>query len=155
MQGTGIQHRNALQGSPVRPLSLIPYIVYQNAPMRKTIAIIVLSLLLVLSGYLYWKYMFVFGEGTKTGELNYLVRKGYLFKTYEGKLIQSGFRSRTQGVIQSYEFEFSVDNEAVARELMTGNGRTYTLHYREYLGTLPWRGYSVYVVDSIVTSSSY
>ena len=122
--------------------------------MRKTILIIVLSLLFVMAGYLYWKFWFVFGEGTKTGELNFLVRKGYVFKTYEGKLIQSGFRSKTQGVIQSYEFDFSVDNEAVARELMSGNGRTYTLHYKEYLGALPWRGYSLYVVDSIVTSSS-
>jgi hypothetical protein len=155
MQGTDVKHRKGLQGSLTQPFALIPYIVNQIAPMRKTLAIIALSLLLVLSGYLYWKFWFVFGEGTKTGELNYLVRKGYLFKTYEGKLIQTGFRSRTQGVIQSYEFEFSVDDEAVARELMSGNGRTYTLHYREYLGTLPWRGYSVYVVDSIVTSSSY
>lgn len=155
MQGTHHKHRKGLQGSLTRPFGHIPYIVCQIESMRKTIFIVVMFLLLVVSGYVYWKYWFVFGEGTKTGELNYLVRKGYLFKTYEGKLIQSGFRSRTQGVIQSYEFEFSVDNEAVARELMTGNGRTYTLHYREYLGTLPWRGYSVYVVDSIVTSSSY
>jgi hypothetical protein len=118
--------------------------------MRKTLLIIGLTLAVGLSGYLYWKYAFVFGEGTKTGELNYLVRKGYLFKTYEGKLIQSGYRSGSQNVIQSYEFEFSVEDEAVARELMSGNGRTYTLHYREYLGRLPWRGYSLYVVDSIV-----
>jgi len=121
--------------------------------MRKTLVIIGLTLAVGLSGYLYWKYAFVFGEGTKTGELNYLVRKGYLFKTYEGKLIQSGYRSGTQNVIQSYEFEFSVQDEAVARELMSGNGRTYTLHYREYLGRLPWRGYSLYVVDSIVHSA--
>jgi hypothetical protein len=121
--------------------------------MRKTLVIIGLTLAVGLSGYLYWKYAFVFGEGTKTGELNYLVRKGYLFKTYEGKLIQSGYRSGSQSVIQSYEFEFSVEDEAVARELMSGNGRTYTLHYREYLGRLPWRGYSLYVVDSIVHTS--
>lgn len=121
--------------------------------MRKVLFITAFLLLLGLSGYLYWKYAFVFGEGTKTGELNYLVRKGYLFKTYEGKLIQSGFRTRPQTGIQSYEFEFSVVDETVARELMSGNGMTYTLHYREYLGALPWRGYSVYVVDSIVSSS--
>ena len=50
----------------------------------------------------------MFGEGVKSGELNYVVKKGYIFKTYEGKLIQSGFRSRTPGTVQSYEFEFSV-----------------------------------------------
>ena len=30
-----------------------------------------------------------FGEGVKSGELNYVVYKGLVFKTYEGKLIQS------------------------------------------------------------------
>lgn len=135
------------------PFAGIPYIVVQTGRMRKTVVIIALLLLAGVGGYLYWRYWFVFGEGTKTGELNYLVRKGYLFKTYEGKLIQSGYRSGAQPVIQSYEFEFSVEDEAVASELMSGNGRTYTLHYREYLGRLPWRGYSVYVVDSIVHTS--
>ncbi|MBM3443046.1 MAG: hypothetical protein FJX89_10145 [Bacteroidetes bacterium] len=121
--------------------------------MSKVLFATVFLLLLALFGYIYWKYVFVFGEGTKTGELNFLVRKGYVFKTYEGKLIQSGFRTRPQSVIQSYEFDFSVVDEAVARDLMSGNGRTYTLHYQEYLGALPWRGYSVYVVDSIVSTS--
>ena len=56
----------------------------------------------------------MFGEGVKAGQLNFVVRKGYIFKTYEGKLIQSGFRSGVAGSIQSYEFEFSVANPEIA-----------------------------------------
>src|SRR6187399_1744662 len=66
----------------------------------------------------WWKYYFVFGEGVKSGELNYVVRKGNLFKTYEGKLIQAGFRSKTSGTIQSYEFEFSIPDDSLANVLM-------------------------------------
>ena len=99
----------------------------------------------------WWKYYFVFGEGVKSGELNYLVKKGNIFKTYEGKLIQSGFRSKTPGSIQSYEFEFSVVNDSIANVLMNNSGNSFDLHYKEYKGTLPWRGYSNYIVDKIVS----
>ena len=97
------------------------------------------------------RFFFVFGEGVKSGELNYVVYKGVLFKTYEGKLIQTGIRSKAAGSIQSYEFEFSVENEALARELMLQGGKTLELHYKEYFGALPWRGFTKFVVDSIIT----
>lgn len=108
-------------------------------------------LLLVVGGtWFWWKHYYVFGEGVKSGELNYLVRKGNVFKTYEGKLIQSGFRSGTTGAIQSYEFEFSVASDSIANILMLHSGGYFDLHYREYKAALPWRGYSRYVVDRIV-----
>jgi hypothetical protein len=44
-----------------------------------------------------------------------------------------------------------VEDERIARELMTHDGKLFNLHYREYNGTLPWRGYSRYVVDSIIS----
>ena len=122
--------------------------------MKKAIWIISLLVLLVLSGVVYYKYYFVFGEGVKAGELNYMVRKGVVFKTYEGKLIQSGFRSTgvsAGAAIQSYEFEFSVKNKEIAEKLMLSSGRDMELRYVEYKGTLPWRGFSKYVVTEIVS----
>jgi hypothetical protein len=118
--------------------------------MRRFLAILIVSAILILAGFLYYRYFWVFGEGVKAGELNYVVKKGYVFKTYEGKLIQSGFRSRTPGTIQSYEFEFSVTNKNIADKLMLSSGKEVELHYKEYLHPLAWRGYSKYVVDSII-----
>ena len=106
---------------------------------------------LVLIIVIWWKYYFVFGEGVKSGELNYVVKKGNIFKTYEGKLIQSGFRSKTAGTIQSYEFEFSVVNDSIANILMNNAGNNFDLHYKEYKGALPWRGYSPFIVDKIIS----
>ncbi len=108
-------------------------------------------LILFFAGFIYYKYYFVFGEGVKAGDLNFIVKKGYVFKTYEGKIIQTGLRSRQAGSIQSNEFEFSVSDEAVANKMMLNSGKTFELHYREYKGALPWRGFSTYVVDSIVS----
>lgn len=109
----------------------------------------VLLLFLLAAGW--FRYSWVFGEGAKAGQLNYVVRKGIVFKTYEGKLIQSGIRA--QGTtLNSYEFEFSVADKRIADELMARSGDQFTLHYKEYLGALPWRGHSAYVVDSIISS---
>jgi hypothetical protein len=118
---------------------------------QKGCAIVAGILVLALAAFLYVRFYFVFGEGVKSGQLNYVVYKGYVFKTYEGKLIQSGLRSGAiEGSIQSNEFIFSVADSAIADQLMLAGGRMVDLHYREYMGALPWRGYSKFVVDSII-----
>lgn len=122
--------------------------------MKKVWTIVVLIIAVATALFIYFRFYFVFGEGVKSGELNYVVYKGVLFKTYEGKLIQSGIRSKTAGSIQSYEFEFSVDNEDLARRLMLEGGKTVELHYKEYFGALPWRGFTKFIVDSIITKPS-
>ena len=118
--------------------------------MRRFLALTILVVLLVIAGAFYYRYYWLFGEGVKAGQLNYVVRKGYLFKTYEGKLIQSGFRSQTAGTIQSYEFEFSVSDKNIADKLMLCSGKEVELHYKEYLHPVSWRGYSNFIVDSII-----
>ncbi len=121
--------------------------------MRRIILIAVLAILLVLGLVFYFRYSWVFGEGAKSGELNFVVYKGWVWKTYEGKLVQTGLKG--QGVsVQSNEFLFSVVDEKVARELMTNSGKVFNLHYVEYQGALPWRGMSVFVVDSIISMSA-
>lgn len=117
---------------------------------KKFILIASTILVLILGIIIYYRYFFVFGEGVKSGDLNFIVKKGYVFKTYEGKIIQSGIKSRQTGTLQSNEFEFSVSNEAVAQKMMANSGKSFEVHYREYKHALPWRGFSVYVVDSIV-----
>ncbi len=119
--------------------------------VKKVVPIFVLLLIVVGAIFGYFRYYFVFGEGVKSGELNYVVHKGLIFKTYEGKLIQAGFRTQRTG-LQSYEFEFSVTDKELAERLMLLGGQNVELHYKEYFGSLPWRGMTKYVVDSIVSS---
>jgi hypothetical protein len=117
----------------------------------RILTIFAIVLILVIAGVVYYRYYFVFGEGTKAGTMNYFVKKGYMFKTYEGRLIQSGIRSQTQGNISSNEFMFSVTDEKVADKLNHSAGAMLELHYKEYLHTLPWRGVSNFVVDSVMS----
>lgn len=122
----------------------------KSSGFKKVMRIILLIAFIVIGLVIWWKYFYVFGEGVKSGELNYVVKKGNIFKTYEGKLIQSGFRSKAVGTVQSYEFEFSVVNDSIANVLMQNSGNYFDLHYKEYKGTLPWRGFSPYIVDEIL-----
>ncbi len=112
------------------------------------IALIVLTLVLVIG--FWWRYYFVFGEGVKAGNLNFFVKKGYVFKTYEGRLIQSGFKTATPGAMQSNEFEFSVTNDSLALLLERCSGKEIELRYKEYLHPLPWRGMSNYLVIELL-----
>ncbi len=107
--------------------------------------------ILSLGIFLYVRYYYVFGTGVKSGELNYLVYKGVVFKTYEGKLIQSGFRADMPGGLQSNQFDFSVEDKEIAERLMVASGKMVQLHYREYFARLPWRGYTKFIVDSIIS----
>jgi hypothetical protein len=117
---------------------------------KRIITISLIVLVVILTGVFYYRYYFVFGDGTKAGTMNYFVHKGYMFKTYEGRLIQSGLRTPLQGNVQSNEFMFSVTDPKVAKMLSENAGAFLELHYKEYFHTLPWRGVSTFVVDSVM-----
>lgn len=124
------------------------------AILKKIILWICIIGVLIGAGAFYFHFYFVFGEGTKAGELNFVVRKGVIFKTYEGRLIQTGLTSKGAVTspgsgLQSNEFNFSIDNKEVAELLMRKSGCFVQLHYREFRGKLPWRGHNRFVVDKI------
>ena len=118
----------------------------------KIVTTVVSVLLLALVGFVYFKFFFVYSEGTNEGDINYFQREGFIFKTYEGKMIQTGYNSHnTSATIQSNEFKFSVVDERVAQQIDNNSSLQIKLHWKRYLGTLPWRGNSQFVVDSIIS----
>lgn len=113
--------------------------------MRKFIWSVSTLLLAGVAVFCYWRFFFVLAQGTQAGTLNIFQQKGILFKTYEGKIILSGFKAN----VQSNEFSFSVTKEEVAQQLLKVSGREVNVHYVQYFGSLPWRGMQQYIVDSI------
>lgn len=118
----------------------------------KAISIITIIVSFVLVGFIYFRYFYVLADGVKEGQLNYITHKGYLFKTYEGRLIQTGFKGTGTGM-QSNEFIFSIENDTVAHAMERLSGLNLQLHYKEYNAPLPWRGYSNFVVDEIMSAN--
>ena len=123
--------------------------VKKKSRFRKAMRNFLLLLILFSGIFIWWQYFYVFGIGVKSGTLNYVVKKGNIFKTYEGKLIQNGFRSKTPGTIGSETFEFSIVSDSIANVLMNNSGKSFDLHYKEYKHAVPWRGYTTFVVDEI------
>ena len=118
----------------------------------KIVTIVSSVLVVTLGVFVFFKFFFVYSEGVNEGDINYFQKEGFIFKTYEGKMIQTGYNSRnSSATIQSNEFKFSVDDEEVAQQIENNSSRQIKLHWKRYLGVLPWRGNSQYVVDSIVS----
>ena len=118
--------------------------------VKRILKTVIPILVILLAVFLWWRCYFVFGEGVRAGNLNFVVKKGYVFKTWEGKLIQVGFKTPTPGAIQSNEWEFSVVNDSIGALLERNSGKFVEVRYREYLSSLPWRGMSRYVVFEIL-----
>lgn len=122
--------------------------------MKKFIWISSLIVIVALSIFIWWRYFFVFSEGVKSGDLNYFEKKGMLFKTYEGRIVQAGFKSPSAGALQSNEFRFSVVDEAVAQKLDRSSGQFVELRYKEFIRPVPWRGASEYVVTEVLEAEN-
>ncbi len=118
--------------------------------MKKFLKIGLPLLIIIIALLFWWRYYFVFGEGVKAGDLNFVVKKGYVFKTWEGRIIQQGFKTPTPNAMQSNEFEFSITNDSIAQVLERYSGKFVELRYKEYLNAIPWRGNSNYVVTEIL-----
>lgn len=124
----------------------------QSGTWKKTLAkFFAVVFVLAIGAFAVYFYMPYASSSVKAGQLNYVMYKGIIFKTYEGKLIQTGVKTGVTGGVQSNEFEFSIENKELAQKLMNMAGQNVKIHYKEYFGALPWRGYTKYIVDSIVS----
>ncbi len=125
----------------------------QISKKTKIITIISSIAVLLLGLFIFFHFFFVYSTGVNAGDLNYFQEEGIIFKTYEGKMIQSGFKSvgkSTEG-LHSNELKFSVTDQQVADTLMRASGKHVELRWKRYLGTLPWRGNSQYVVTEVMS----
>lgn len=121
--------------------------------MKKIGAFLVLLIVLFLAGFIYWSYFYTFSDGSRAGLLQKVSRKGNVFKTYEGEMILSSVQSNVNVPLASEKFFFSVSNKQVAEKLSALQGEYIVVYYEEKKGTLPWRGESTYLVDSVSVSN--
>jgi len=121
----------------------------RRSKAKKYLRNIFLIILLIIAGFIYWKYYYTYSSGNRYGLLQKFSHKGNLFKTYEGEMILSSVRRNNNVPLASEKFFFSVTRKNVADQLMNLQGRFVTVHYKEKNGTLSWRGDTPYIVDSI------
>jgi hypothetical protein len=117
--------------------------------MKRFASIFILVLILALSGFVYYKYYFTYSSGYRSGLLQKFSYKGTIFKTYEGEMILSSIRSNANVALASEKFLFSVADKQIAKQMELMQGRMVTVHYLNKNGTLPWRGDTPFMVDSV------
>jgi hypothetical protein len=117
--------------------------------IRKIFHFFILFLIISAGIFIYWKYFYTYSEGYRAGLLQKFSNKGTIFKTYEGEMILSSVSSTSNVAIASEKFFFSVTNSNLIHQFDTLQGETVIVHYIEKNGTLPWRGDSPYLVDSV------
>jgi hypothetical protein len=123
--------------------------VRRKSGAKKFLTAFVILIVLGVGIYCYWKYAFTYSNGNRFGLLQKFSTKGTIFKTNEGELILSSVRSNNNVPLASEKFFFSVTSKRVVQQMMNLQGRYVTVHYKEKNGTLPWRGESNYIVDSV------
>ena len=111
--------------------------------MKKTLFIILGSLLVIYLAYFAFVYFVPYSEGTRTGELIKFSSKGFLSKTWEGEI--------SQGISGAQIFKFSVldENEEVIRKLQENEGNYVKLRYIERYATFMFWGDTKYFVEEI------
>lgn len=117
--------------------------------MKKIMYLTVFLFLLFIAAFIYWNYYYTFSDGSRAGVLQKFSRKGNMFKTYEGEMILSSVQSTNNVPLASEKFFFSVADKEVAQKLSDLQGEFVVVYYNEKKSTLPWRGESTYLVDSV------
>lgn len=117
--------------------------------MKKVFYWFVVIFIIFLGILMYWKYFYTYSDGYRAGLLQKFSHKGTIFKTFEGELILSSVAGRSDIVIASEKFFFSVTDKKLANTLDTLQGRNVIVHYKQKNASLIWKGDTPYYVDSV------
>lgn len=109
--------------------------------MRGFLGKIILVVLLLAVGAVYWFYFNVYSDGERKGTLIKVTKKGNVFKTIEGEMWLS-----CRQLLNPEKFYFSVEDKNLGDSLMNLQDECLQLTYKQYRKSLPWRGDSKYIV---------
>lgn len=115
--------------------------------LRRSLWALLAIFLVFATGYYFYR-TYTISEGSRTGTLVKVSKKGILFKTYEGQLHLAG----SMMISQQSTWDFSAKNSQVYEQLQQFEGKTVKCHYRQKVDAFPWQGdtdYIVYQVEAI------
>ena len=121
---------------------------------RRLIGIIVLVFIAVML-FLYYATL---SDGSRSGVIVKISKRGAIFKTYEGQMDLGSFGAVKADNQLSQTFEFSVqkNDDEVYRQLeeVSLTGERVQIRYKEKYAVLPWRAETTYFVYEVVRSGS-
>ncbi len=116
----------------------------------KKFILIVLVLGIAIFSYLYWA---TFEKGVMAGKIIRISEKGFIFKTYEGKLNLESFGALKGASPIAESFDFSVekgDDETITTlQEVALSGERINLYFKKRYMKFPWRGDTNYFVTKV------
>jgi len=107
------------------------------------------GLALVVASILYMVYAnWTYSEGTRTGYLMKLSKKGYVFKTHEGQLNLGGLQDDQTSILGN-TWNFSLTDHSLVEKLEQLEGKKVMLRYKEINKSMPWQGDTNYYITGI------
>lgn len=98
-------------------------------------------------------YYFICGitysDGSRSGILFKVARKGYVFKTYEGELNIGGVNQGEGTIMPMTIFKFSTTKKQIYDSLEAYQGKRVVLKYRQVIKNFFWQGDTDYFVDHV------
>ena len=94
--------------------------------------------------FLWFIYYFICGitysDGSRSGILFKVARKGYIFKTYEGELNIGGVNQGEGTIMPMTIFKFSTTKKQIYDSLEAYQGKRVVLKYRQVIINFFWQG---------------
>jgi hypothetical protein len=119
-----------------------------KSKLKKFAGITLLILVLAAVAY-YFVCGMTYSDGTRSGVLTKVSRKGYFFKTYEGEINIGGINQGEGTIIPLTIFKFSTTKKQIYDSLEVYQGRKVVLKYRQVIKNFVWQGETDYFVDHV------
>ena len=112
--------------------------------LRRGFWLLLAGFLVFSAGYYFYR-TYTISEGSRTGTLFKISKKGILFKTYEGQLHLAG----SMMISQQSTWDFSARNSQIYDQLQAFEGKLVKCHYRQKVDAFPWQGDTDYIVYKV------
>jgi hypothetical protein len=91
-----------------------------------------------------------YSSGDRAGTISKFSERGYLFKTWEGQLMEGGYSGETGSLTPRF-WDFSTTEESVVNKIREAlaTGERVTLIYQEKFVKFPWNGDTKYMVTDV------
>jgi hypothetical protein len=122
----------------------------RGASIKMLLALVIIAMALFL-GWWVWQYYFhPYRISQEKGWIMKVKDEGTIFKTFEGDMISEGYVDDTIGVMKC-DVDFSITTDSLVRiaTALAADGQRIVLSYKEYKGTVIWRGNSKRVATKI------
>jgi len=130
-----------------------PTIQTSPAPKKPFRKFLVITTLIVV--FCFWIFYLICGmgysEGTRSGILTKVSKKGYIFKTREGELIVGGINQGDGAILPATVFKFSVRDEQTYLKLDSLQGKKVVVTYKQVIKNLFWQGETDYFIHAVRT----